>query len=105
MRFRHVFMGIGSLLIILILTLTDPQNNVITNMPFGAGTLATLIVLWTSVLYVALLHVSRRSLLDYLDLQRVIEKAMLTPEGAGMVAIAVGLIMISISIVISAAVK
>lgn len=105
MRFRHVFMGIGSVLIILILVLTDPQNNVITDLPFGSGTLATLIILWTSVLYIALLHAGRRSLIDYVDLELYFRKALLTPEGAGAALIGVGLMMVAIAIVILAAVK
>lgn len=105
MRFRHAFMGVGGILITLILILTDPQNNVIANLPFGSGTLATLIVLFTSILFVGVLHLSRRALMDYLDLSEYFRKALLTPEGAGMATIAVGLIMIAIAIVISAAVK
>ncbi len=105
MRFRHVFMGIGGSLIVLILLLTDPQNEIITSLPFGSGTLATLIILLTSILFVGVLHLSRKALCDYLDLEEYFKRALLTPEGAGMATIAVGLIMVSIAIVISAAVR
>jgi hypothetical protein len=105
MRFRHVFMGVGGALITLILVLTDPQNHVITNLPFGAGTLATLIVLFTSILFVGVLHLARRAIIDYVDLQKYFERALLTPEGAGAALIGVGLMMVAIAIVILAAVK
>lgn len=105
MRFRHVFMGIGSLLIVLILVLTDPQNDLLTNLPFGSGTLATLIVLLTSILFVGVLHLARRALCDYLDLEVYFKKALLTPEGSGMATIAVAIMMVAIAIVISAAVR
>jgi len=105
MRFRHAFIGIGGILIVFILLLTDPQNDIITNLPFGSGTLAMLIVLFSSLLYIGFLHIARKGLLDYIDLKIYFEKALLTPEGSGLALIAVGLIMISIAITISAAVK
>lgn len=105
MRFRHAFMGIGGILVLLILLLTDPQNQLITNLPFGAGTLAILIILLSSLLYITVLHLSRKALFDYIDMEEYFKKAILTPEGAGMALIAVGLAMVSIAVVILAAVK
>lgn len=105
LRFRHVYMGIGSLLVILILMLTDPDNAIVAKLPFGAGTTASLIILLTSFLYVTVLHLSRKALIDYIDLQEFFKKALLTPEGAGKALIGVGLMMIAIAIVILAAVK
>ncbi len=105
MRFRHLFLGIGSVLVVLVLLLSDPDNGMVANLPFGAGTLSTLIILVTSILYVGVLHLSRKALTDYIDLLKVYQKAMNTPEGAGLIFVGMGLIMISISIVILAAVK
>jgi len=105
MRFRNVFMGIGSLLVIILLLLSDPDGGLVQNMPFGAGTLSLLITLVVSILYVGLLHLSRKSLMDYIDLEHYFKKALLTPEGSGLAIIGVGLIMVSISLVILAATK
>lgn len=103
MRFRHAFMGVGSLLVVILLLITDPQNNIVANLPFGSGTLAMIIILVSSLLYIGLLHLARKGLYDYLDLEVYFQKALLTPEGSGMALIAVSLAMIAISIVILAA--
>lgn len=100
MRFRDTFITIGSILVILIWTLSDPDSGLIQHLEFGAGTVATLVILLKSILYVGMLHFSRKALLDYLDLGDAIKKALETADGAGKVVIGVGLIMISISIVI-----
>lgn len=103
MRFRTIYMVIGSLLTLAVLFLSDPDSGFITDLPFGAGTLTILIVLVSSILYVALLHLSRRALMDYLDLSKYFAKALQTSEGSGLAIIGVGLIMISVAIVILAA--
>lgn len=103
MRFRHVFLGIGSFLVVNLLLLSDPDGGLVQNLPFGAGTISTLIILVTSILFVALLHVARKSLFDYLDLEVYFRKALMSPEGAGMALIGVGLAMVSIAVVILAA--
>lgn len=103
MRFRTIYMALGSILVGILLLLSDPDSGFITDLPFGAGTLTILIVLVSSILYVALLHLSRRALMDYVDLSRFFTKALQSPEGSGLAIIGVGLIMVSISIVILAA--
>ena len=103
MRFRHVYMGLGSLFVILAWVLTDPDIGYIDELPVGSSTIATLIILLKSILYVGVLHVSRKALFDYLDLGTVIQKAMTTSTGSGYVAIAIGLAMIAISITMLAA--
>lgn len=103
MRFRYVYLGLGSFLVGIILFLSDPDSGFITDLPFGAGTLTILIVLVSSVLYVGFLHLSRRALMDYLDLSKFFAKAQQSPEGAGLAIVGVGLIMISIALVIMAA--
>lgn len=105
MRFRNIFIGIGSLLVIILLLLSDPDGGLVQNLPFGAGTLSIIIILVVSILYVGLLHFSRKALLDYLDLEELFNKAKLTPEGSGLAIIGIGLIMVSVSIVILAATK
>lgn len=103
MRFRTVYLGLGSILVGIILLLSDPDSQLITSIPYAASTLTILIVLMSSILYVGLLHLSRRALMDYIDLSRFFTKALQSPEGSGLAIIGVGLIMVSISIVILAA--
>lgn len=105
MRFRNIFLGIGAFLVVLILVLSDPSAGVLSQLPFGGGALATLITLLIAIFYVGFLHVSRKALLDYIDLQQFFEKALETSHGAGLALIGVGLFLISIAIVVFAAVK
>lgn len=105
MRFRNVFLGIGSILVVLVLLMSDPDSGLIHNLPFGAGTLSFMIILISSILYVGLLHLSRKALFDYIDLEEYFKKAKLTPEGSGQALIAVGLFSIAVAIVINAAAK
>ena len=103
MRFRDVYITIGSLLVLALWIVSDPDLGLITEMSFGASTIATLVILLKSILYVGLLHFSRKALLDYVDLQKVIEKAVQSSDGAGNVVIGIGLMMIAIAIVMFAA--
>lgn len=105
MRFRNTFVGLGSILVIIVLLMSDPSSGFVRNLPFGSGTLSTLIILVSSILYIGLLHFARKGLLDYLDLEVYFKKALQTPEGSANALIAVGLMMIAISIVIFAATK
>ena len=105
MRFRNVFLGIGSLLVVAVLLLSDPDSGLIQNLPFGAGTLSILIILVSSNLYIGLLHLARKALVDYIDLEQYFKKALMTPEGSGMALIAVSIMMLAISVVILAATK
>lgn len=102
-RFRNVYMFGGSVLVLLITLLTDPDSQIIENLGFGSGAIASLVILVKSVLYVTMLHFSRRALADYLDLEEVIKNAMRTSEGSGKVVQGIGLLSIAIAIVIHAA--
>lgn len=103
MRFRHIYMVLGSLLVIALWLLTDPDSGLIQSLPIGGSTVATLVILLKSVLYVALLHISRKALFDYLDMGKIFEVALRSPEGAGKAAISVSLATIAIAIVMLAA--
>lgn len=105
MRFRDIFLGIGSFLVFVLLLLSDPQAGVIAQLPFGAATLGLILNLVIAIFFVGFLHFSRKALLDYIDLQVFFTKAMESPTGAGLALVAVGLIMISVALVTLAAVK
>jgi len=96
-------MAIGGILVTLLWLLTDPDTGIIENLPIGASTIATLIILLKTVLYVALLHLSRRALIDYIDFKIYFLKALESPEGAGYATIAISIIMVAISITMLAA--
>lgn len=103
MKFRNVFLGLGSVLTILVLFMSDPDGGLVQNLPFGSGTVSLLIMLVISILYIGLLHLARKALFDYLDLEAYFKKALLTPEGSGMALISVAIAMVAIAVVILAA--
>ena len=102
-RFRDIFIVAGGLLTILLWLVTDPNAGIIQNLPFGASTIVTLAVLLRGIWFIALLHIGRRALLDYLDLKHLFVKAEESAEGAGLAIIGVGVIMLAIAVVIVAA--
>lgn len=104
-RFRYVYIGLGSILAILMLLISDPQTGLIENMPFGASTVANLVLMFRVILFAALLHVTRKGLFDYIDLRVVFNQAIRTPEGAGKVFIGIAIFCLAIAILIFAAVK
>ena len=103
-RFRYLYMGFFSILAMLLLFVTDPDSKLITALPIAAGFVATIVLLISAVLYVTLLHLSRRAMFDYVDLSVFFTKAMETSTGAGLALIGVGLSSVAISIVILASV-
>jgi hypothetical protein len=105
MRFRYIFLLLGSALVIALMLATDPDSGFFTQRSFGAGTIAMLVVLLQSILYVALLHYSRKGLFDYLDLEELYRTAKVTPEGASRAMVAIAIAMVAIAIVIHAAVR
>lgn len=102
-RFRHLYMGLGSLFVVLTWIITDPDAGIISQLPIGASTVATLIILLKSVLYVGMLHISRRALFDYLNLSEYFDMAKRTSQGAGLAMIAISVVMLAISVVMYAA--
>lgn len=102
-KFRYYFMGLGSLLAILMLFLIDPESKLVTGLPFGAAVIPKLGGLLATIITLAMLHFGRKSLVDYLDLSSIFAKAIETPQGAGLAAVAVGLIYVAVAITILAA--
>lgn len=103
MRFRYVFMALGSLIVMGAMLLTDPDSGFIQNLSFGASVVATLIILSKVTLYVAAHHFSRKAVLDYLRLDEFFTKAKESPTGAGLAIIGVGLMSMALAIVLYAA--
>lgn len=105
MRFRDIFLGIGSVLVLVLLLLSDPQSGLVSQLPFGAATLGLILNIVVGLFFIGLLHLSRKALIDYIDLEVFFKKAIETSQGAGLAIVGVGLIMISVSLGILAAVK
>ncbi len=103
MRFRHVYIGLGTFFVIFLSLITDPDTGLIQSLPFGAGTLATLVIVLKTILYTTLLHITRKGLLDYFDFKEFLDKAKQSSEGAGNAIIGVGLYTVAMAIVILAA--
>ena len=101
MRFRNIYTIIGSFLVIFLWLLTDPDGGLIQHMSFGASTVATLVVLTKSLLYVTLLHYSRKALFDYIDLSEYFENAKKDGD-SGEALIALAIFTLAIAVVIYA---
>lgn len=103
-RFRYLYMGFFSILALLLLFVSDPDSKLVTALPIAAGFVATIVLLVSAVLYVTMLHLSRRGMFDYVDLSVFFTKALSTPTGAGLALVSIGLSNIAIAVVILASV-
>ena len=107
LRFRNLYMYIGTFLVVLLYLATDPDSGFIESLPFGASTLAMLVITLKAIMYVTILHLSRKALFDYpeADFQKLARQAMATSQGAGSFAIAMAVVMLAVSLLIFAAVQ
>jgi hypothetical protein len=105
MRFRYKFLGLGSVAVILLLLVSDPDSKIVQHLPFGSGTVSILVNLVISILYIGILHLGRKALMDYIDLEDFFKQALKTPEGSGQAIIGVGLFSVAIAIVVFAATR
>jgi len=102
-RKRNVFALLGSLIMIILWLITDPDAGIITSMPVGAKILDIFTVLSKGIIYVLLLHFCRKYILDYVNFRSQMEKACETPQGAGAAAISTAIYTLAFAIVIFAA--
>lgn len=77
MRARNWLLLVGTLIVMLSLYLTDPDK--------GVSTVIWLVGASTGLVAVAMAHLVRKGLFDYLDMKTLMDKAMLEPTGAGLV--------------------
>ena len=103
-RFRYVYMGIGTVLTMIVFLLSDPTGGggALRNLPFGAGVAASVIMSLWIIFYVLFLHLSRMALMDYVHLSQFFKKALGTPEGAGLAVIGVAIMTLAVSMIIAA---
>lgn len=77
MRFRNIFLGLGTLLVAFALFMTDVDR--------GASTAIWFLGAASGIIAVALAHLSRKGLFDYIDMQEYAKKAAETPLGSAIV--------------------
>lgn len=99
---RSLFLGFGSLFVVLVMLLTEADGGLIQNLPFGSSTATFLIYLSTAVVGVGVLYLCERALFYYVDYFAVYKKAMNTENGPGMIMVAISLQMIAVAIVFNA---
>lgn len=106
LKARNVALAIWCFLAVALAILTDPDNQLIHSLPLGAGLIATITVLLRSFLYVAIYHICRKILFDYIDLEAVYNKVMADKSsvGIGLFVVAVAIIMLGCALLISASV-
>ena len=76
-RFRNMFLVLGSLLVLVYLFVTDPNE--------GDGSLIVFVgTLATPVVAVFFSHLARKALFDYIDMGTLYRKARETATGAGL---------------------
>lgn len=68
LRPRNLYTIYASILVLILMFLGDPDNRIITNLPYGAGFLATIITQIKVVIAIAILHFTRKAMFDYIDL-------------------------------------
>ena len=85
MRARNLLIFGGSALVLGALLLTDPDGGLAT----GLGLLGVA----SGLIAVAVAHMVRKGLFDYLDLQRIAERACETAQGAGLVFVGVCIVL------------
>ena len=104
-RFRNVYMIYFGIVVLLLMVFSDPDNGFIQQLPFGASTVATLVLMGRVVLYAALFHVTRRGLFDYVNFRVLLEESLKGNVAAAIGALAICVAMIPIAMLIVAAVR
>lgn len=106
LRFRFLSIFLGSMLCFIMLWLMDPSNSLLlSSFSAGVGLIVALGTLTKSYVYIAMLHIGRKTLFDFIDLGDIYDKVMKSENstGAGLYMVGVGLFAIAIAIVIAAA--
>ena len=87
LRFRHIFITLGSLAVVGALYATDPDHGVSTSM--------LLLSIVTPVIAVLFAHMARKALFDYpeADAQNLFGKAKESPVGAGLALVALAIVL------------
>lgn len=93
---RFVYLSVIAILGLVLLGATSPNMGLI-SLSYGADAVYRISQIFIGLLGIAVLHLGRKALQDYLDLSKAVEKAMENPVGAGLVCVSVSLTMIAIA--------
>lgn len=104
MRFRTIYAIGGFILVVALWLLTDPDLGLIQDLTFGAGLVATIVLLSKGVLGPTLLHITRKAMFDYkeADMGELAKKSLQSSTGAAIFALAISLMCLAFAIVIAA---
>ena len=99
MRFRNISLILGSLATMLLVFLSDPDLGPGMSLIFGANTLLAVKSVVILSLACLIVHLSRKTLFDYIDMSKFFDEALKTPTGAGLALIGLGLFLVAFSVV------
>lgn len=99
MRFRNISMIIGTIATMALVFLSDPDLGPGMNMLFGTNTLLLVKSVVALSLACLVLHLSRKTLLDYINVEAFFKKALETSDGAGKAIIGIGVILLAFSVI------
>lgn len=93
-----IFLGLSFLL--------DPDIAFFSNLPFGTILISTISTISSAILFILIFHFARKALFDYneADFKLLARDAMDDPIGAGLVLVALAIMMLGIAIIISSVV-
>ena len=102
MRARNLYAIGGLILVITLWLLTDPDLGLITSLSFGAGLIATIVLLSKGVLGPTLLYLTRKAMFDYpvADFEALGKKAMEHPTAAAIYALSIAVLCLAFAVVI-----
>ena len=97
MRFRKLFTIIAMLMVVTLWIVTDPALGLMGKLPVGAGLLATIVILSKGVIGPSFLHFVRKWMFDYdvADFEKLGLKAIESPVGAALFALAISVMCLS----------
>lgn len=103
MRARNLYAIGGLFLVITLWLLSDPDLGLITQLPFGAGLVATIVLLSKGILGPTLLYLTRKAMFDYpvADLEKLGKKAFEHPIGAAIFALAISVMCLAFAAIIA----
>lgn len=103
-RLRNCFLAGGSLAVLALLILTDPDAGYFAGiLPFGSTTLVWLISLARGIVAVAFAHYSRKALFDYkeADLANILRNSLKTSTGSGLAFLGICIVLVGLLMVFS----
>lgn len=95
---RFVYMATIVVLGLFLLGATSPNMGLL-QLSYGADAVYRVSQIFIGLLGIAILHLGRKALQDYLDLSEAVKKALETPLGAGLVCVSVSITMVAIALI------